>query len=334
MTRFFASTLLLALLASAAAAQDDAQLRELRARFDKGSSALRAGDDGAARTAFEAVGTALAPAFAAGRIQPRSSDEAWVLYAGAVLVQSDLWRYRLEDPARARDIERDLGEQAEKLGYIDLAAAQWLAVADIERFDLHRDDAALAAYRKVLAMKGVDGGLRDQALQGLARTPGGDPGALAKAVADLPLDMAHVEATSLVIPHLSVYRTGGQAAAYGEFAAAHPRSYRAVYAAYAGFLVTIVFRHEKAENPATPASAFRTRHPDDVLGLDVLHQLDAFQKREGKSAEAETTRRQYDELKTRLGLTGRATPVPSAKTRPLLYGAERIVAARDCSQAG
>jgi hypothetical protein len=140
--------------------------------------------------------------------------------------------------------------------------------------------------------------------------------------------MEHIEATSLVIPHLSVYRTGDLAGAYGEFAAAHPRSYRASFADYSGFLVTIVFRHEKAEDPAKPAAVFLEKHPDDVLGLDVLHQLAEFQQREGKTKAAGETRQRKQALETRLGLPKDASsPPPSARTRPLL-NAERTLSAQ------
>lgn len=313
--------LVLALAGGSAAAQESGpDLRELRARLDRGAAALRGGDDATARTAFEAVAAGLGPAFAAGEIKPKSGDEAWVLYASAVLLQSDLWRYRLGDPRRARDLEAGFGREAERLGYADLAAAQGLSVADIERFDLADPKAALVSYRHVLGLSSIDGGLHNQAAQGVAQTPGGPRDVLAEIRLEVPLTMAHIEATSLVIPHLNAYQKGDPASAYAAFAAAHPRSFRAVYAGYAGFLVPVVFRGENAPDPATLATSFVAQYPDDVLSLTVLQQLAEHQERQGMGKAAEETRQRRALLEKKLGLP---LPTPSAATRHSQSGFER-----------
>lgn len=311
---------LLALAAASAAAQEEPDLRDLRARLDKGGVALRSSDDATARAAFESVAKQLSAEFAAGRIKPQSSSEAWVLYGSAVLLQSDLWRYRLGDPRRARELEAALGADAERLGYLDLAAAQGLAVADIERFDLGDPQAALASYRHVLGLNRIDAGLRNQAVQGLAQTPGGSREALAQIQLEVPLTLGHVEATSLVIPHLNAYQKGDAASPYTTFATAHPRSFRDPYALYSAFLLPVVFRGEHAPDPAQLADAFLAAHPDDVLGITVLQQLAEHQDRVGQPQAASETRRRRSLLERKLGLPA---PTPSAATRHSQSGFER-----------
>jgi len=298
--------LLSLLLASPAAAQSDAEVRELRARFDLAAAAFRGGDAQGARAGFEAVAAALAPAFAAGQIPPRSVDERWVLYSSAVLMQSDLWRYHAKQPARARDLEAALAREAERLGYTDLAAAQWIAVGDLERFDLSDPKAALVAYGRVAELgkqgSAVDGALWNQAIEGRARTPGGSPGALADVRLEVPLTLEHVEATSLVVPHLRVYGRGAPEAAYGDFAAAHPRSFRAAHAEYARLLLPIVFRGDHVGDPAVFVAAFEQTYPDSLLQVTALQQLADHYQRLGDEAAAQRTRARLPAVEKRLRL--------------------------------
>lgn len=304
-----AALLLSFALAAPAAPPSDAELRELRARFDRAVASFRAGKSGDAKAGFESVAAALAPAFAAGSIRPQSTDEGWVLYASSMLMQSDLWRYGARDPKAARDLEAGLAREAERLGYTDLAAAQWIAVGDIERFDLENPAAALAAYGRVAttAKEGrpVDGALLDQALQGLARTPGGPADALLQVRVEVPLTIEHVEATSLVLPHLQVYRRGEQEAAYAEFAAAHPRSFRAAHAEYARVLLPLVFGGDHVGDPAALAAAFERKYPDSLLVAVAVQQLADHYQRRGDSAAAARQRTRLVEVETRLRLPAR-----------------------------
>jgi hypothetical protein len=204
-----------------------------------------------------------------------------VRYHAALLVLADLYRYRLGDGSRARDLERRLAEDAERFGHLRLAAVQWLSVGEIEEQALGDKGAASAAYERVLRLGRQAEGLEiprppafllDVARQSLDRLHAGEPAhqrALPKLVLPYPGDMfvGANDVSALIIPHLNAYSDGARTIeARRNFAQAHPGSFRAVFAEYTGVLLAFVFPN-RVGSPLDVLIEFVDRYPQHVLAF-------------------------------------------------------------------
>src|SRR5262249_57772160 len=65
------------------------------------------------------------------------------------VLASEIGRYQLHAREAAGDGERRLARLAERRRYFNVAAVEWTAVGDIERYDLGDPGAAAAAYERV-----------------------------------------------------------------------------------------------------------------------------------------------------------------------------------------
>jgi tetratricopeptide (TPR) repeat protein/CBS domain-containing protein len=261
--------------------RSDADLEPLEALaedFDGAVAKFRQGEFTEAMPTFEKVVEVGRPILARRALPPNPDPEvpAWQRYHSAVLLLSDLHRYQLGAPAKARDLEAELAQQAEKLGARHLAALQWLAVGEIEQQELSNPEAAEHAYERVLSLEtGEASGqfILDMARSALDEIHAGELTYRRRLrEIDLPYDVEFKDApfVLLAMPHLNAYAEHVDVLRlYQLFADAHPGSYRAAIADYAGFVFASAF----SEHAPDVAERFYVLHPKNVLGLAIASRI-------------------------------------------------------------
>jgi hypothetical protein len=209
-----------------------------------------------------------------------------------------------------------LADAAERQGAYGIAAAELMAVADIAGADLGDAVAATAALERVLDLaahpeRARDGAavhpsIAEAAAYALDRRHAGEPG-YAKRLRDVTMPyrvaLQNADLAAVITPHYEAYQTDSNPiAAYRAFADAHPRSFRAAYADYFGFVLALAFGGELG-NAAALHDAFLERHPESLLALSVASYMLAYHDATGRRDEYARELERVRALGTRLGFS-------------------------------
>jgi hypothetical protein len=282
----------------------------------KALRAYREGDYEKARPVLEKTAEQGRKLFLARLMIPDQHSQDWIRFHSSVLLLADLHRYRTNELEKAREIEQQLAEEAEELGYPLLAAIQWLSVGEIQEKLLGDNAAAGAAYERVLAVAerakggdtpGVPRYLVDLARLSLDRLNTGKPGykrRLAAIAVPYEIEEQGGQVRRLILPHLKGYgghKTDNPWARNRDFADAHADSFRGAFADYSSVFVAFLYPG-KWEQPGEAVLRFFERYPDDLLGFGISSwALNIFHEREQEDRYTKELQRARERAE-RLGL--------------------------------